>query len=97
MILTTFICQFLVVYLLGVQSLMVRDGNCIGAAMGSIAIGVTQYLVIGIISHIGVDGLFSLTGAAFLLAGPIAIVCSIKSHPKLAEWLKGKGRWMLRF
>lgn len=38
-----FLAQFVTVYLLGVQSLNVRDGNYVGAAVTSVALGCSGY------------------------------------------------------
>lgn len=80
-----FISQFAVVFLLGIQSQMVRDGHCAGAAMGSLLIGVSQFLVFSIIGGLGANDILTMDGLAFLLSGPIAIVASMKTHPFLVK------------
>ena len=84
---TIFICQFICVYMLGVQSLMVRDANCQGAAMGSFLIGISQFYIFGIIGGLSADDINTLPFWAFILAGPSAIVNSIKTHPLLNEYV----------
>ncbi|MBY6104892.1 hypothetical protein KUW19_00150 [Ferrimonas balearica] len=83
-----FLAQFLTVYLLGIQSLMVRDGNQLGAAGGSVLIGLSQFQLFGIVPVVYQQGLWSSDAAAFLLAGPLAIVASIRTHPRLAAWFQ---------
>lgn len=78
-----FLSQFACVYLLGVQSLMVRDANCTGAAMGSIMIGVSQFYIFAIIGGLSSADIGNGDWWAFILAGPIAIVTSIKTHPMI--------------
>tara|TARA_B100001063_G_scaffold247320_1_gene292603 strand:+ start:2636 stop:2932 length:297 start_codon:yes stop_codon:yes gene_type:complete len=84
-----FISQFAVVFLLGIQSLMVRDSNCWGSAIGAVFIGVSQFFVFSIIGGLSANGMFTSEGVAFLLAGPFAIVSSIKMHPVLVAWFSG--------
>jgi hypothetical protein len=81
--LMVFISQFLVVFLLGVQSLMVRDSNCLGAAFGSVLIGVSQFYIFSIIGGMGPSDIGTIKFFAFVSAGPCAIVASIKLHPHI--------------
>lgn len=80
-----FISQFAVVYLLGIQSLMVRDANCVGAAAGAIFIAISQFCVFSIIGSFAASDLLTLNGLAFLCAAPVAIVASIKTHPYMVK------------
>ncbi len=87
-----FTCQFITIFLLGIQSLMVRDNNKTGAATGSLMIGVSQFYLLTVIGSMGVDAIGTFDWVAFILAGPIAIVFSMIAHPyiskKLNEWNK---------
>ena len=89
-ILIIFLSQFLCVFLLGIQSLMVRDSNCYGAAMGSLMIGISQFYIFSIIGGLGVEDIGGLKWFAFIFAGPLAIVISIKTHPLILK-LFGRG------
>ena len=85
-----FCSQFLCVFLLGIQSLMVRDSNCTGAAIGSLLIGVSQFYIFSVIGGLSVSDIGSTSFISFILAGPIAIVVSIKTHPLIVKTFKGK-------
>jgi hypothetical protein len=78
-----FICQFGVVYMLGVQSLNVRDGHYIGAAISSLLIGIFAFITTSIIGGLNVTDLGSVVGLSFLVAGPLGITAAMASH----EWL----------
>lgn len=83
--LVIFISQFSVVFLLGIQSQMVRDANCIGAAVGSVLIGVSQFFVFSIIGGLAAGDMLTAEGLAFMTSGPLAIVASIKTHPYMVK------------
>ncbi|MBJ2129079.1 hypothetical protein JC525_09030 [Alteromonas sp. IB21] len=83
--LVIFISQFSVVFLLGIQSQMVRDANCIGAAVGSVLIGFSQFFVFSIIGGLAAGDMFTPEGIAFMTSGPLAIVASIKTHPYMVK------------
>jgi hypothetical protein len=85
-----FISQFAVVFLLGIQSLMVRDSHCVGAAVGSLFIGVSQFFVFSIVGGLSATDMVTAQGLSFLLAGPLAIVASIKTHPYMVKHLLRK-------
>lgn len=76
-----FVCQFCAVFLLGLQSLMVRDNNKIGAAINSYLIGTTQFYLYSVIGQIGAGNIGSSSWWAFVIAAPIAIVFSMYAHP----------------
>jgi len=82
-----FISQFAVVYLLGIQSLMVRDSNCVGAAAGAIFIAISQFYVFSIIGNLTAGDMLTVNSLAFICAGPLAIVTSIKTHPIIIKYL----------
>ena len=85
-----FCSQFLCVFLLGIQSLMVRDSNCYGAATGSLLIGISQFYIFSVIGGLSASDIGSLNFIAFVVAGPIAIITSIKTHPLIASIFKKK-------
>lgn len=86
-----FSAQFLCVYLLGIQSLMVRDSNCSGAALGSLMIGMSQFYIFAIIGGLSATDIGAGDWWAFILAGPVAIVTSIKTHPYINKHVFKRG------
>lgn len=80
-----FVSQFAVVFLLGIQSQMVRDANCTGAAVGSLLIGGSQFFVLSIIGGLSAGDMLTQEGIAFMVSGPLAIVASIKTHPYMVK------------
>lgn len=80
-----FISQVAVVFLLGIQSQMVRDANCAGAAFGSVFIGISQFFVFSIVGGLNASDMLTPEGMAFMLAGPVGIVASIKTHPYMVK------------
>jgi hypothetical protein len=60
---------------------MVRDSNCYGAAVGSLLIGISQFYIFSVIGGLSASDIGSSSFIAFVTAGPIAIVVSIKTHP----------------
>ena len=85
-----FVCQFLTIFLLGMQSLMVRDDNRLGAATGSLMIGISQFYVLSVISDMGIDAVGTFQWIAFILAGPAGIVASMTAHPYIVKKLRGR-------
>lgn len=83
-----FLAQFCVVYLLGVQSLNVRDGHYVGAAISSLLIGVFGFITTATIGGLEVADMGSSVGVGFLIAGPLAITAAMKTHPWLVKALK---------
>lgn len=84
---TIFINQFLVIYMLGLQSLMVRDGNIVGAMAGSLAIGIGSFYLYGAIGQLGPEAIGTSMFYAFIVAGPLAIATAMKTHPLLQKHL----------
>lgn len=78
-----FSCQFCAIFLLGLQSLMVRDDNKYGAAIGSYLIGTTQFYLYSVIGDMGTESFGGTEWWSFVLAGPIAIVFSMYAHPHI--------------
>jgi hypothetical protein len=66
---------------------MVRDANCCGAASGSFLIGISQFYIFSIIGGLTANDINTLSWWAFILAGPSAIVISIKTHPLLNKYI----------
>lgn len=86
-----FLAQFVTVYLLGVQSLNVRDGNYVGAALTSVALGCSGYYLAAAVGKLPADAWFSAPWWAYIAAGPVAICSAIKTHPHLSRVLRKRG------
>lgn len=86
-----FSSQFAAVFLLGIQSLMVRDANCAGAAVGGVLISISQFFVYSSIGGLSTDDMLTAKGLAFMLASPVAIVASIKTHPYIVKHVFKRG------
>lgn len=73
-----FVSQFIAIFAMGFQQQNVHARKFVSAALTSVLIGVAQMLVLRGMPKAGVSGV-----AAWLLAGPLAIVCAMWIHPKL--------------
>lgn len=84
-----FIAQFLMIFLLGLQSINVNRGHKLIAALTSFGLGVAGFYVTGTIAQAYQEGMFSSTFISFIFAGPCGIVCSMFAHPHLVKMFKG--------
>ena len=80
--LLVFVCQFSMIFLLGIQSLNVRDGKKLSAAITSLLLGITGWFITGTISSVYHEGMLSMVFFAFILSGPLGISFSIWLHAK---------------
>lgn len=80
-----FCCQFVMIFLLGIQSQNVRDGKKLSAAITSLLLGITGWSITGTISSVYHEGMLSVVFFSFVLAGPLAIATSIWLHEKFNE------------
>lgn len=76
-ILALFASAFVLVFFLGLQSQVVRDGHYVAAFFNSFAIGACNLVMLKLAPNAGPAEI-----AAFLSGGPIAIVCSMKFHER---------------
>lgn len=83
-----FISQFILILLMGLQSLNIRDGRYIPAAITSFLIGVFGYYITAQIAI--VQDMFTTVWWFYVIAGPLGIVTSIWLHPKLVKLLTKK-------
>jgi hypothetical protein len=74
---------FGVVFFLGFQSLCVNSGQYWLAALNSLIIGTFNLLLFKMAPQVSGIG----ETAAYLLGGPIGIVCAMLAHRALARWL----------
>ena len=79
-----FLSQFVTVWLLGFQSLNVRDGKYLWAAVTSFLLGITGFYTISQISI--AKEMFTSIWFAYILAGPIAITSSMWCHKKVFKY-----------
>jgi hypothetical protein len=82
-----FLAQGTMIFLFGIQSLNVNGGHKYLAAGTSLILGVLGFYVTGTVAKAYNDGLFTLFGLSFILAGPIAIWLAIELHPKIKKFL----------
>lgn len=75
--LTVFVTQFIAVFSLGFQSMNVNQGHYKSAALTSFAIGGSNLFVLKMVPDGDVYAM-----AAYLLAGPLAIVASMWAHER---------------
>lgn len=81
--LTLFASSFLVVLLLGLQSLNVNNGHFILAALTSLGIGSMQMVMFKLAPHANWTEI-----AAFIGGGPLGIMASMWLHPRMVRLLK---------
>lgn len=77
-----FLCQFTMIGLLGLQSMNIRDGKKLAAAITSLCLGVAGWNITSIISQVNHEGMLSLVFFSFILSGPAGIVASMFVHEK---------------
>ena len=87
-----FIAQFCVVYLMGIQSLNIKGGHYLAAAITSFIMGVFAFASTSIIGKIALSDIISVVGIVFLVAGPLGITCAMASHKHLISYFKGLRR-----
>ena len=81
-----FIAQFCMIFLLGIQSMNIRDGNKLFAAITSLLLGMCGWYITGIISSAYNGGnVITPEFFSFLVAGPVGIVCSIVFYDYLGR------------
>lgn len=80
-----FICQFTMVYLLGLQSRAVNSKQYLLAAAVSLALGIVGYYLQATLGKLPVDGWFTAPWFAYIIAGPVAICGAMWTHSKLVS------------
>jgi hypothetical protein len=79
-----FVSQFLLVFLLGLQSLNVMRGYYVAAAFTSLLLGICGWFAIGIIAESTTYDLTLFTFFSYIVAGPVAIISAMRFH----QWLR---------
>lgn len=78
-----FASTFGVVFFLGFQSLSVNAGHYWLAAINSLVIGSFNLVLFKMAPQVSGP----VETAAYLLGGPLAIVCAMRTHKHVAAWL----------
>ena len=81
-----FLCQCGYVFLLGIQSRNVRDGQLIPAAITSTILGLAGLYMTSAIARAAIDGGSASLAVAYVAAGPVGICLAIYLH----DWSKQK-------
>ena len=81
---TVFVCNFLMIFLLGTQTLHVTNHRCVWAATTSMALGLCGWTVTAIIAQHKDAALGSPVFLAYWIAGPVGSVCAMKA----TRWLR---------
>jgi hypothetical protein len=79
-----FCSTFAVVFALGLQSLNVNGGHKAMAFVTSFAIGISNLVLFKVLP----GPTDALQIAAYLVGGPVGIICSMHAHPHLVRLLK---------
>ncbi len=75
-----FLCQCGYVFLLGIQSRNVRDGQIISAAFVSMILGLAGLFMTSAIARAAIDGGSVMLAVAYVAAGPVGICLAICLH-----------------
>lgn len=84
--LSLFVSTFGVVFFLGFQSLSVNSGHLWLAGVNSLIIGTFNLILFKTAPDVQGAG----EVAAYLLGGPLGVMCAMKVHPRVAAWLRGR-------
>lgn len=88
---TIFVSQFVLIGLLGIQTMNVAGRHYVAAAITSFILGVASFHVTAVIAEVGRAGMFTDKWYTFLAAGPIAIVTAIFVYPRIKKyWSKNE-------
>lgn len=96
--LEVFISQFMVIFLLGLQSLLVHRDEKLLAAINGALIAVFNFQILTFIAH-AISSLSSPEGIAFVIASSLGIVAAMYAHAflqsKLKQWRSRKADYPL--
>ena len=82
-----FVSQFLLVFLLGFQSLNIVRGYYVLAFLTSLFLGVASWFTINIVANASMFDVLSITFIVYIFAGPIAIISAMKFHSIMRNYL----------
>lgn len=85
--LALFASTFALVFALGLQSLNVNGGHRVAAFLTSFAIGGSNLVLYKLAPDAG-----GIEIAAYLIGGPLGIVCSMRAHPHLVRFFSSQNR-----
>lgn len=83
-----FVSQFGLIYLLGFQQMNVVGKHYVAAAITSFLLGLFGWFTISIISSANLEGIFSFIFWVYVIAGPLAIVSAMRTHPYIVRVYK---------
>lgn len=83
-----FVSQFGLIYLLGFQQMNVTGKHYVAAAITSFLLGLFGWFTISIISSANLEGIFSFVFWVYVIAGPLAIVFAMRTHPYIVRVYK---------
>ena len=81
-----FVSQFLLVFLLGFQSLNIVRGYYVLAFLTSLFLGVASWFTINIVANASMFDVLSITFIAYIFAGPIAIISAMRTHELIRKY-----------
>ena len=81
-----FVSQFLLVFLLGFQSLNVVRGYYVLAFLTSMLLGVAGWFTINIVANASMYDVLSITFIVYIFAGPIAIISAMATHELIRKY-----------
>ena len=81
-----FVSQFLLVFLLGFQSLNVVRGYYVLAFLTSMLLGVAGWFTINIVANASMYDVLSITFIVYIFAGPIAIISAMRVHELIRKY-----------
>ena len=87
-IVMVFVAQFVLIFLLGIQSLNVNRGHYFLAGLTSLMLGVVGFYITGTVAAAHKEGMYSGVWWAFIIGGPLGIITSMKLHPIIHRWMK---------
>ena len=90
-----FISQFMVIFLLGLQSLLVHRDEKLLAAINGALIAVFNFQIVTFIAH-AISSIISPEGIVFVIASSLGIVSAMYAHAflqsKLKQWRGNKAQ-----
>jgi len=83
-----FAAQFVVIWMLGLQSINVNRGHYVLAALTSFGLGIVGFYVTGVVAMVFQNGMLNTMFISFIVAGPCGIVTSMWTHKHISRFLK---------
>lgn len=80
-----FVSQFFLIFLMGLQSLNVKDGHTILAGITSALLSLCGFYVTGLTAKAFDAGFLSLFGLSFTVSGALGIMVAMKMHKHIVR------------